>query len=368
MRVLVLTSDAFGGHGGIAKYNRDLISALCTYPDCREVVAIPRHVPNPPGVLPDRLTYVTRGTGGRWRYVRAVLAQLVSGPRFDLVVCGHIHLMPLAMLARWTSRAPVLLMIYGIDAWRPTPSRLANRLAGRVNAFASISEITRKRFSAWSGVGADAGFVVPNAVDLKEMVPGVPSPRLQERYGLRGRRVLMTLGRLAADERYKGVDEVLEVLPALMRKVPDIAYLICGDGTDRPRLEEKARALGLSDRVVFAGLVPEHEKREHYHLADVFVMPSRAEGFGFVFLEAMACGIPVVASRTDGGREAVCDGALGTLVDPDRPEEIERGILEALERPKGVVPKGLEHFSSFHFEERCHRMIGKVLGGRTGDT
>ena len=182
-----------------------------------------------------------------------------------------------------------------------------------------------------------------------------------QRYNLEGKTVLMTLGRLVYAERYKGFDEVLDVLPALAAVNPRLAYLIAGDGSDRRRLEKKVRALGLMDRVVFAGLVPEAEKADHYRLADAYIMASRGEGFGFVLLEAMACGIPVVASKLDGGREAVRDGQLGMLVDPGDADALKRAILETLERPAGVVPEGLAYFSFPHFEARVHGLIGQVL-------
>ena len=115
---------------------------------------------------------------------------------------------------------------------------------------------------------------------------------------------------------------------------------------------------------IFTGLISEHEKVNHYRLVDVYVMPSRLEGFGFVFLEAMACGIPVVASKIDGSREAVRDGKLGILVDPDKPEEIKSGIIEALKRHRGVVLEGLDYFSYSNFEKRCHHIIDQVPGRR----
>jgi glycosyltransferase involved in cell wall biosynthesis len=86
-------------------------------------------------------------------------------------------------------------------------------------------------------------------------------------------------------------------------------------------------------------------------------MPSYGEGFGIVLLEAMACGIPVVASKIDGSREAVRGGMLGVLVNPYDPEEIKEGILEALKKPKGIIPRGLIYFSSHNFERRCHKII-----------
>ena len=219
----------------------------------------------------------------------------------------------------------------------------------------------RKKFHAWVPARTQQLRVLPNAIHAEWYGPGARSRALLERYRLEGKTVLMTLGRLVSVERYKGFDEALEVLPDLVAALPDVAYLVVGDGTDRARLEEKARALGVADRVVFAGNVPEAEKADHYRLADVYVMPSQGEGFGFVLLEAMACGIPVIASKLDGGREAVRDGQLGLLVDPADRTQLKRAILAALRQPKGVVPAGLEHFSFRNFEARAHALFGQVL-------
>jgi len=112
------------------------------------------------------------------------------------------------------------------------------------------------------------------------MAPAQNPLRLLDRYGVAGRRVIMTLGRLDAAERYKGIDEVLEVMPSLVHEMPDLVYLILGDADDRPRLESKAKALGLDQHVIFAGYIPEAEKADHYRLADAFVMPGRGVGFG----------------------------------------------------------------------------------------
>jgi len=138
-----------------------------------------------------------------------------------------------------------------------------------------------------------------------------------------------------------------------------VAYLICGDGDDRLRLEQKAERLGVADRTVFAGYVPEEEKEDHYRLADAFVMPGRGEGFGIVYLEAMACGVPVVASSADASREAVRNGQLGVVVDPDDPDDIKRGIHRALDADRGV-PDGLDYFSDDNFEARWHRTLRSV--------
>jgi len=206
--------------------------------------------------------------------------------------------------------------------------------------------------------------VLPNSVRAENFGIGARDERLTARYGLQGKTVIMTLGRLDASERQKGVDEVIDVMPRLVKAVPGISYLIAGEGTDRERLQEKVAALGLTGHVAFAGHVADAEKAEHFRLADAYVMPSMQEGFGIVFLEAMACGIPVIASKEDGGREALREGMLGRLVDPANAAELEDAILNTIRAAKRV-PEGLEFFSFENFERRCHRLMARtsVLSG-----
>jgi len=273
------------------------------------------------------------------------------------VVCGHLFLLRSAVFAGRLSGAPLHGIVHGIDAWTPPRRRTIRRLVPRLDGFLAVSTFTKDRFLSWADLPPGSGHVLPNCVDLERYTPGERPAYLAKRYGLGDRRILLTLARLDANERYKGIDEVLAVLPEL----PDLAYLVVGDGSDRARLEAKARGLGLAGRVVFAGYIPENEKTDHYRLADAFVMPGRGEGFGIVYLEAMACGVPVVASQADASREAVLDGRLGEVVDPDKPAEIAAGIRRALARPRARV-EGLEHFSLVAFTMRVHNW----LAGRRG--
>lgn len=110
----------------------------------------------------------------------------------------------------------------------------------------------------------------------------------------------------------------------------DLRYLIVGDGDDRPRFESLADELGVRELVIFAGKVPSEELCDHYNLCDLFAMPSTGEGFGIVFLEALACGKPVIAGSKDASRDALLDGELGVLVDPEDPRELRDAIVAIL--------------------------------------
>lgn len=360
MKILLLATDAYGGHGGIALYNRDLAEALALAPGVEEVVVLVRTMPLPPGPIPDRVRFVAASAGGKLRYVRTAFA--IAREPFDLVICGHINLLPLACALKVKLRAPMVLMGYGIDVWDP-PARWVRRFPAQADAVWCISAITRARMQGWARLPESAYVLLPNAIHLERYGIAPMREDLVRRFGLEGRKVIMTLARLPSFERYKGIDEVLEVMPALVRAEPRLSYLIAGRGDDRERLEAKSRALGLSDRVVFAGFVEESEKADLFRLADAFVMPGRGEGFGFVFLEALACGVPVVGSRLDGSREALLDGRLGVLVDPGDLASVKLGILEALSRPR-EIPDGIECFAWPAFRARVAAALDSVLSHR----
>ena len=165
---------------------------------------------------------------------------------------------------------------------------------------------------------------------------------------------------MSSDERAKGFDEIIELMPRLGELEPEIAYIAVGDGDDRPRLQAKAQKLGVTDRVLFVGRVSEAEKQDYYRLADAYVMPSVWEGFGFVVLEALACGLPVVASSADGTQEAVRNGELGSVVDPKDPAALLAAIIDALRRPKRI-PDGLSYFSFDNFASRLHGALCRVI-------
>jgi phosphatidylinositol alpha-1,6-mannosyltransferase len=199
---------------------------------------------------------------------------------------------------------------------------------------------------------------MPNSVDLDRFVAHEPSADLVERYGLQSCKVIMTVGRLASQERYKGFDEVIELMPRLLQRFPTLKYLVVGDGPDRARLEAKARQTNVADRVIFTGRIPESEKVAHYNLADAYVMPSSGEGFGIVLIEAAACGIPIVGSGADGSKEALLDGQLGKLVDPRNATELLDAVTAALnvETPR-QRNEMIETFSVAQFRARASAWV-----------
>lgn len=360
MRILALITDGFGVSGGIGKFNRDLLEAVCAHPGVTSLTALPRLMAPGTDVPTDgvfaKLTYLTAGVNSKAKYLTTLGRDLLRGPAYDMILCGHINLSPLGWLCRLRTGGSLVQIVHGSEAWHPTGDTLTDWAVRSADAFITVSHVTRERFSNWTELPPSVGFVLPNSIDPTRFTPGPKKQTLLDRYGLRDKTVLLTLGRLEAEEQAKGFDEVLDALESLASEIPDLAYLIVGDGTDRSRLEAKAQSLGLSERVTFAGFIPEEEKVDHYRLADVYAMPSRLEGFGIVYLEAMACGIPVIGSNIDGSLEAIPDESFGITVDPDKPEELKKAIRASLRKPRGV-PERLDRFSYENFSRRVHEII-----------
>ncbi|MDP1832900.1 MAG: asparagine synthase (glutamine-hydrolyzing) [Geothrix sp.] len=362
-RILLLLTDGYGGHGGIAQYSRDLIEALCAHPEVGEVVALPRIMPHRPGPMPANLVWESAALGGKGHYLGA-LARAAHDPRgYDLILCGHLNLVPAATAISPWIRAPRAAFIYGIDAWQRPASLFSRALARTFGPIISISEITLRRFVDWSAATPRRAAILPNAIHLGDYAAGPKPDYLLSRYDLHGRPVVLTFGRMDSYERYKGFDEMLEALPELRRRIPGVAYVLAGDGSDQARLIAKADQLGVRDSVIFTGRVAAHEKADHFRMADVYAMPSRGEGFGFVVLEALACGIPIVGSTMDGTREAARDGLLGRLVHPDDRDGLGQAIAAALAEGRGAVPEGLAHFAFPQFTHRTHRLIERLWTG-----
>ncbi len=360
MRIFALLTDAYGVNGGIAVYNRDFLEALAADPKIEKITCLPRLIDRPMTPVPDKIDFRVAAAKGMPAYLIQFAKAWREAKESDLIYCAHVSLAPLAWLYSVLFRKPVLGALYGIEAWQPTKRAITGRLLVSIGSFYAISAFTKDRFRAWSGVEDDRIALLPNAVHLERYGLGPKSPALAKRLGVTGRTVLMTFGRLVSQERAKGFDEVMDILPRVAEKIPNIIYVIAGDGDYRPALEAKAERLGIADRVVFSGFVDEGEKADFYRLADAYVMPSRGEGFGFVFLEAMACGVPVVASTADGSRDAVLDGKLGAMVDPDDPAALEAAILKAL-KTKPAIPAGLSHFTFDAFAKRARAVAHAAM-------
>jgi glycosyltransferase involved in cell wall biosynthesis len=244
------------------------------------------------------------------------------------VFCGHIKLAPLIQLLCQRWGVPYTVLTYGKEVWYRLPDREHQAIAAAAGIW-TISRYSRDRLCAANDLNPQNVQILPCAVDGETFIPGCKSPGLITRYGLADAQVLMSVARLWPTDLYKGVDVTIRALPAIAQVFPQVKYLVIGRGDDQPRLAQLAQDLGVGDRVIFAGFVPTSDLAEHYRLADAYIMPSQ-EGFGIVYLEAMACGKPVLAGDDDGSADPLQDGRLGWQVPHRDPEAVAAACIEIL--------------------------------------
>ena len=266
-----------------------------------------------------------RGYGGeRLPFALGVLAAGLNASR---VFMAHPYLASLAIPLRVARpNARVFIAAHGIDVWSPlsVARRAGLRAATGVMA---VSAATARIVAEQQGVAPGRISVVFNALDPLIEAAAQRDGNAPAR---RSANLVLSVGRLAASERYKGIDTVLKALPLVLSSVPDTRYVVVGDGDDRPRLEELSRSLGVGDRVEFVGHVGVERLLRSYRDCAVFAMPSSGEGFGIVFVEAMAFGKPVVAANRGGAPEVVIDGKTGFLVEPDDVDTLAHRLVQLL--------------------------------------
>jgi len=271
---------------------------------------------------------------------------------------GHPNFAPLGWLLSKFSRAKFVTFIYGIDAWEVlSPTR--RRALCASDCIISISKFTAKRAADVNGIPLDKVHILHNCLD----------PQFQPQSTLMSENAplsLLTVARMSLSEQYKGHDVVIRALPQLLQKFPDLVYNVVGDGDGRPMLESLAAEQSVARAVHFHGVVSEEELVRHYNEATIFVMPSRFEGFGFVFLEAMTYGKPVICGDEDASVEVVRDGETGLTVSPQSTPAVANAIETLLnnddlrqtmgQRGNEVVTQefGFERFQSTLLEHLRH--------------
>ena len=297
---------------------------------------------------------------GRLKLAFSLLSCLIQR-RPQQIFCGHVKLAPLVGFLCRSLNIPYTVLTYGKEVWEPLPL-LERQSLQKASAIWTISRYSRDCLCQANEIDPNRVQIVPCAVDGQTFTPGDKSPQLIAKYELGDAKVLMTVTRLWSGDIYKGVDVTIRALPKITQANPDVKYLVIGRGDDRPRLEKLAQELGVGDRVVFAGFVPTEALVDHYRLADAYIMPSQ-EGFGIVYLEAMACGVPVLSGEADGSAEPLQDGRLGWRVPHRDPQAVAAACLEILQGQdrrcdsQWLRQETLAKFSQEALRERLARVL-----------
>lgn len=281
-----------------------------------------------------------RGAWQVWRMYREA-EKLVKQNRNMVLHCGHVNAAVAARKLKRRFGTPYLLWTHALeimDEWlrsRIMPAMLDADLV------ITNSEFTRS-FLLSVGVPESRIVKIRPGADPSYFRPGLDCRELAQRLGVFGRPTLLTVARIVKANRYKGHDVVLRALATVLRSVPDVAYVIAGEGDDREYLARLAREFGVRANVVFAGRVSDEELPLFYNACDAFVMCSRAdrtrrgilaEGFGLALVEASACAKPVIGGKSGGVPDAVQDGFTGLLVNPEDSEAVAAAIVKVLREP-----------------------------------
>ncbi len=358
--------EIFSQEGGIQSYVKDILQAyLALTPSRQGEIFLLRDSSgdnNPWEGSRMKFHYLKGATPWRSRFnLMASLVTFLWRNKPRRVFCGHINLAPLIQLLCKFKGIPYTVLTYGKEVWEPLPPNQKRALQEAAEIW-TISRYSRDRLCEANDINPQQVKFLYCAIDGEVFTPGVKSPRLIARYGLENSKVLMTVARLWSGDIYKGVDVTIRALPKIITEFPQVKYLVIGRGDDQPRLAKLAEDLGVAEQVIFAGFVPIEELVEHYRVADAYIMPSQ-EGFGIVYLEAMACGIPVLSGDSDGSADPLQDGHLGWQVPHRNPEAVVQACLEILrgndQRCNGewLRSQSLAKFNYEAFSQRLQQLL-----------
>ena len=287
-----------------------------------------------------------------------VLNMMIGATTREVIIISHVNLALVGLLTKFINpKCRVWLIAHGIEVWRPL-SFLQTRFLKLCDKIICVSNFTRQQMIIRHQVSAARCEVLNNAVDSFIKLPEnfFKPQKLLTRYQLTGAEpVIFTLSRLASTEQYKWHDQVIKVLSKLKGKFPGIKYILSGqyDHDEKVRIEKLIAAAGVGEQVILTGFIDESEFADYFLLADLFVLPSKKEGFGIVFIEAMAYGLPVICGNADGSSDAICNGELCKAVNADDPAELENAISGYLDEPlTAAARRRIQRKCLLHFNER----------------
>jgi phosphatidylinositol alpha-1,6-mannosyltransferase len=256
---------------------------------------------------------------------------------------------PLALMAgklRSAGASNIVALTHGHEVWWakiPILKSLLKKIIKDVDHLGYLGDFTKGEIAKISNQPQKFLQIAPG-IDTQHFAPKIARGDLIEKYRLDGRRVIVSVGRLV---HRKGQDELVKAMPKILEQFPDAILLFVGEGPIKQMLFNSAKQLGVLPKVVFAGRVSHHDLPDYICLGEIFAMPVRSrfsglevEGLGIVYLEASACGLPVIVGNSGGAVDAVLDKKTGLLVDGTKSDQIADAICELLANPERAKQMG----------------------------
>jgi glycosyltransferase involved in cell wall biosynthesis len=308
-------------------------------------------------------------TGFGDRRIRLGLKSIKEAPHADIVILNHINFSLIGIAIKLINpKCSVWLIAHGIEVWRPLSFIKRTFLKRYCDKIICVSGFTKTQMVLRHNSDPDKCVVLNNVVDPFIKLPdSFEKPEyLLNRYGLtKCSQVIFTLTRLASSEQYKGYEQVIMAVSSLKQNYPAIKYVLSGqyDSHEEMRIRELINKYKVNDEVILTGFLNENELTDHFLLSDLFVLPSKKEGFGIVFVEALACGLPVICGNADGSIDAIKDGKLGTAINVDDLDELENTITRYLNTPltldkrQKLQSECLAYFNEKNYRDNLQKMI-----------
>ncbi len=338
MKLHLLTLKTFSATGGIEKVTRILGKVLVdNYSGANDVNITSLHDTGEE----DTLGYFDKkyfsGLGNK--KLSLLFWLMTKGRTADVLILSHSNLLRIVTwVKKLNKNCKVVLIAHGIEVWKPVKNMQF------VDTFVAVSNFTASKLISENAVAAEKITVINNCLDpfLKKAASKEVALEKKIQLGIgENQSVLFALTRLAATERHKGYDKVIRILGKIRReKGLAFHYVIAGKYTaeEQAYILKTARESGMEGLVQLVGFVSEEDLPVYFQLADAYILPSKKEGFGITFIEAMHYGLPVIAGNQDGSVDALLNGPLGTLVNPDDDNEIEAAVLNIVSNPLEFLP------------------------------
>ncbi len=353
LKTLLLSPELFLADGGVARIMRVYLKALCELSGpADEVYSLVLN--DPPGGDSRLERYsnrqLKRHVGCAGSKIEFITQAVRLGRQADILICGHLHHLAIARLARiFNPKLRYFLVAHGIEVWRPYRWSERNALS-HAHRILAVSDYTRTQIRRFFPALPPAKIVVvPNTLDpyfsADSRAPFVNSPIMGPR--------ILTVSRLTVADNYKGVDTLIEAMPLILGEFPLARLCVVGKGDDLPRLQALTTKLGVEKSVDFTGAIDDQTLKAEYETCDLFALPSRKEGFGLVYLEAMTKGKPCIGARA-GGVPEVINERVGQLVEYGNIPELATAVGDLVRHPRDseVVRRHAAAFDFTAFKQR----------------
>lgn len=368
MKVLFIYQHAFSKKGGIQTFNRCFLKALS---DIKQVKDYNLKAVSLYDLEVDK-NYINQNNfkSCRGSKLYFVFNSLFAGLKSQIVIISHINLYFIGVLLSIVPGKKIILVTHGIEIWDKLPFFKKVFMQKITSEILAVSRFTKIKISDNNNVDSKKIKVFPNTFDPLISTKNNENTidDLKEYFGIKdSQKIILTVSRMDNHDREKGYDKVLRCLPEVLKKHPDLKYIMIGKASpeEQKRLENIIDELNINRYVEILQNISEIELNNYYKICDLFVLPSKKEGFGIVFLEALSNGKPVIAGNKDGSLDPLVDGELGILVNPDSIKDITNAIIDVLDKkaderyfnPDYLKKRVLENFGYEKFKNNLLELL-----------